>query len=102
MSPPPAALMSVARNVSDPIGSPGDEVGENDETDFRTLPDLTHGVYFLELSRGLATLRTDLRRIDVSRGTGVRSVNPVNPRLQGDITDLYRPGGAPVAGVVGR
>jgi choloylglycine hydrolase len=97
-----AALMSVARNVSDPIGSPGDEVGENDETDFRTLADLTHGVYFFELSRGLSTLRTDLRRIDFRKGTGVRSVHPINPRLQGDITGLYRPGGPPAPGVVGK
>jgi len=97
-----AALMSVARNVSDPIGAPGDEVGENDETDFRTLADLTHGVYFFELSRGLSTLRTDLRRIDFRKGTGVRSVNPINPRLQGDITGLYRAGGAPAPGVVSK
>jgi len=80
-----AALMSVARNVSDPIGAPGDEVGETDETDFRTVADLTHGVYLFELSRG----------------TGVRTVNPNNPRLQGDITRLYRAGGAPAPGVVG-
>lgn len=95
-----AALMSVARNVSDPIGAPGDEVGETDETDFRTVADLTHGVYLFELSRGLATLRTDLRRLDFRRGTGVRSLNPVNPRLQGDITRLYRPGRTPAPGVV--
>lgn len=97
-----AALMSVARNVSDPIGAPGDEVGETDETDFRTVADLTHGVYIFELSRGLATLRTDLRRLDFRRGTGVRTVNPVNPRLQGDITRLYRPGATPAPGVVSR
>lgn len=95
-----AALMSVARNVSDPIGAPGDEVGETDETDFRTVADLTNGVYIFEAARGLATLRTDLRRLDFRRGTGVRSLNPVNPRLQGDITRLYRPGRTPAPGVV--
>lgn len=97
-----AALMSVARNVSDPIGAPGDEVGETDETDFRTVADLTRGVYIFEAARGLATLRTDLRRLDFRRGTGVRSLNPINPRLEGDITRLYRPGGVPAPGVVSR
>lgn len=96
-----AALMSVARNVSDPIGAPGDEVGETDETDYRTLSDLTHGVHLFELTRGLATLQTDLRRIDFRPGSGVRTVDPANPRLQGNITDLYRPGRSRAPGVIG-
>lgn len=83
--------MSVARNVSDPIGAPGDAVGETHETDYRTVADLTHGVYVFESTRGLATLRTDLRRIDFRQGSGARSINPINPRLQGDVTSLYRP-----------
>ena len=96
-----AALMSVARNVSDPIGAPGDEVGETDETDFRTLADLTNRVYFFELSRGLTTLRTDLRRIDFRPGSGVRTLDPHNPRLQGDVSALYRPSSIPAPGVIG-
>jgi fatty-acyl-CoA synthase len=28
--------------------------------------------------------------------------HPINPRLQGDITGLYRPGGPPAPGVVGK
>ena len=93
--------MSVARNVSDPIGAPGDEVGENDETDFRTLADLTNRVYFFELSRGLTTLRTDLRRIDFRPGSGVRTLDPHNPRLQGDVSALYRPSRIQAPGVIG-
>ena len=96
-----AALMSVARNVSDPIGAPGDEVGENDETDFRTLADLTNRVYFFELSRGLTTLRTDLRRIDFRPGSGVRTLDPHSPRLHGDVSALYRPSRIPAPGVIG-
>jgi choloylglycine hydrolase len=96
-----AALMSVARNVSDPIGAPGDEVGENDETDFRTLADLTNRVYFFELSRGLTTLRTDLRRIDFRPGSGVRTLDPHSPRLHGDVSALYRPSSIPAPGVIG-
>ncbi len=95
-----AAMMSVARNVSDPIGAPGDEVGETDETDYRTVADLTHGVYLFELSRKLATLRTDLSRIDFRRGSGARSIDPRSPLLQGDITDLYRPSRVPPPGVL--
>jgi len=95
-----AAIMSVARNVSDPIGAPGDEVGETDDTDYRTVADLTHGVYVFESTRGLATLRTDLRRIDFRRGSGARSINPNNPRLQGDITSLYRTSRTPPPGTL--
>jgi choloylglycine hydrolase len=92
--------MSVARNVSDPIGAPGDAVGETHETDYRTVSDLTHGVYVFESTRGLATLRTDLRRIDFRRGSGARSINPNNPRLQGDVTSLYRTSRTPPPGTL--
>lgn len=95
-----AALMSVARNVSNPIGAPGDDIGSGDETDWRTLSDLTNRVYFFESCRGLTVLRTDLSRLDFSAGTGVRTLDPLNPNLQSDITGLYLPSSIPVPGVV--
>jgi penicillin V acylase-like amidase (Ntn superfamily) len=94
-----AALMSVARNVSDPIGAPGDEPGETDETDYRTLSDLTNRTYAFEPTLRLATLRTDLRRLDFRRGAPALSLNPDNANLNGDITRIYRPGRTPPPGV---
>lgn len=94
-----AALMSVARNVSDPIGAPGDEPGETDETDYRTLSDLTNRSYSFELALRLATLRTDLRRLDFRAGQPARSLNPANANLNGDVTNIYRPSTSPPPGV---
>ena len=97
-----AALMSVVRNVSDPIGAPGGTAGVVHETDWRTLSDLTNRVYVFENPRTLTTLRTDLSRLDFRRGSGVRTIDPLNPSLPGDITRLYRPSRVSVPGVVGR
>jgi penicillin V acylase-like amidase (Ntn superfamily) len=97
-----AALMSVMRNVSDPIGAPGSTANVVHETDWRTLSDLTNRVYVFENPRALTTLRTDLSRLDFRRGSGVRTIDPLNPRLPGDITRLYRPSRVAVPGVVGR
>ena len=97
-----AALMSVVRNVSDPIGAPGSTTTVVHETDWRTLSDLTNRVYVFENPRTLTTLRTDLSRLDFRRGSGVRTIDPLNPNLPGDITRLYRPSRVPVPAVAGR
>ena len=97
-----AALMSVVRNVSDPIGAPGGKAGEGHETDWRTLSDLTNRVYVFENPRTLTTMRTDLSRLDFRRGSGVRTIDPLDPRLPVDITRLYRPSRVPVPAVAGR
>jgi choloylglycine hydrolase len=95
-----AAVMSVMRNVSDPIGAPGSTANVVHETDWRTLSDLTNRVYVFENPRTLTTLRTDLSRLDFRRAAGVRSLDPSNPNLPGNVTGLYRPLPGPVPGVV--
>jgi len=97
-----AALMSVMRNVSDPIGAPGSRPGVVHETDWRTLSDLTNRVYMFENPRTLTTLRTDLSRLDFRPGSGVRTIDPLNLSLPDDVTRLYRLNRGPVPGVVGR
>ncbi|MCF8527476.1 MAG: linear amide C-N hydrolase [Candidatus Nanopelagicales bacterium] len=87
-----ASLMSVARNVSDPIGAPMDTPGSVDETDYRTLADLTNLTYTYEPTRRLGFLVTDLTEIDFSAGQPVRVLDPTDRRLQGDVTNRYRPG----------
>jgi choloylglycine hydrolase len=98
-----AALMSVMRVVSNPIGAPGDSpVRDNffgDETNWRTISDLTHGVYMFDNARTLATFTTDLKRLDFRPGSGVRGLDPGITTLNGDVTRLYRPFRLPVPGV---
>ena len=96
-----AAVMSVMRNVSDPIGAPGDVAGAIHETDWRTVFDLTSRVFVFENPRTLATLTTDLTRLNFAAGTGVRIVDPLEPNLPDDITDRYQPTGLPVPAVGG-
>lgn len=86
-----ASLLSVARNVSDPIGAPYETPGTVDETDYRTLANLTAKVYYFEASRGLAILRTDLKRLNFAKGAPVLTLNPDNPALIGNVTGDYRP-----------
>jgi choloylglycine hydrolase len=100
-----AALMSVMRVVSNPIGAPGDNLpdGKNkflgDETNWRTISDLTNGVYMFDSARTLATFSTDLKRLDFRTGSGVRALDPVKTSLNGDVTRLYRPSSIPVPGL---
>ena len=98
-----ATLMSVMRNLSNPIAAPGDLGGPNDtgdETDWRTLSDLTNRTYIFENPRTLATFRTELKQLDFRRAAGVRVLDPSNANLHGNVTRLYRPSRGPVPGMV--
>jgi penicillin V acylase-like amidase (Ntn superfamily) len=89
-----AALMSAMRSVSNPIGAPGDNPGQGkfsgDETNWRTLSDLTNRVYTFDNARTLTTFSTNLRKLDFRNGSGVRVLDPSIPSLGGDVTRLYR------------
>jgi choloylglycine hydrolase len=100
-----AALMSVIRNISNPIGAPfdvGGQSGRGDETDWRTLSDLTNLEYIFDNARTLTTITTDLKQLDFRLSAGVRVLDPSNPDLHGNVNRLYRPISSPVPGVVGR
>lgn len=99
-----AAMMSVMRCLSNPIGAPGDEGGPNDrgdETDWRTMSDLTNRVYTFESARMLTIIDTDLKQLDFRRAAGVRALDPCNPNLHGNVTRLYRPIRSSVPGIAG-
>jgi penicillin V acylase-like amidase (Ntn superfamily) len=99
-----AALMSVIRNVSNPIGAPGDDsgpTGRGDETDWRTLSDLTNLEYIFDNPRTLTTITTDLKKLDFRLAAGMRVLDPGNPDLHGNVNRLYGPINTPVPGVVG-
>jgi len=97
-----AALVSVMRNVSNPFGSPYTTVNSTDETDWRSISDLTHLRHIFDNPRNLNVLHTDLSRIDFGRGTGVRTVNPQNQRINGNITNRYRSSRVPIPGLAGQ
>lgn len=98
--------MSVMRSVSNPIGAPGSEPGfgrySGDETNWRTISDLTNRVFTVDNARTLATFSTDLKRLDFRRGSGVRVLDPANAALNGNVTRLYHPTRVAVPGVVRR
>jgi penicillin V acylase-like amidase (Ntn superfamily) len=99
-----AALMSVIRNVSNPIGAPGDDsgpTGRGDETDWRTLSDLTNLEYIFDNPRTLTTITTDLKKLDFRLAAGMRVLDPGNPDLHGNVNRLYGPIKTLVPGVLG-
>jgi hypothetical protein len=57
-------------------------------------------VYTFDNPRTLSTFDTDLKKLDFRPGSGVRVLDPGNPRLNGDVTRLYRASRVPVPGVV--
>ena len=87
-----SSLLSVARNVSAPIGAPYANPGSSTATDWRTVSDLTNRTYYFESTSRLSLLYTDLRTLNLSIGTPVRVINPLIPQsLHGNINRYYKP-----------
>ncbi|MEI8082179.1 MAG: linear amide C-N hydrolase [Actinomycetes bacterium] len=85
-----ASLLSVARNVSPPIGAPYIVPGVTDSTDWRTVSDCTNRIYYFESTRGLAVLRTDLKALDLRAKAPVQTLDPLTQGLHGNVTGDYR------------
>ncbi|MFM8154883.1 MAG: linear amide C-N hydrolase [Actinomycetes bacterium] len=86
-----ASLLSVARNVSPPIGAPYAVPGATTSTDWRTVSDATNRVFYFESTRGLSVLRTDLKALDLRAKAPLRTLDPLEPGLHGNVTGDYRP-----------
>lgn len=80
------ALMSVARNVSDPVGAPQDEPGSVGETDYRTIADLTNLTYYFESKGSLGAQWVDLSNLDMGKAAPVLVFDPLRNRTPGNIT----------------
>jgi choloylglycine hydrolase len=61
-------------------------------TEYRTVLDLTDKISFFELSTLPNVIWTNLNRIDFSRGSGVRMLDPDDLELSGDVTSKFRRG----------
>jgi penicillin V acylase-like amidase (Ntn superfamily) len=83
-----AGVLSVMRNVSVPFGAPYGEFGIYN-TEYRTVSDLTHGRYFFELTTSPNVLWVDLDRLDFSPGAPVKTLNPDDILLAGEVSEAF-------------
>ena len=84
-----AGMFAIARNVSVPFGAPYKDFGVYN-TEYRTVSDLTNKTYFFELTTTPNVTWTDLTKLDFSVGAPVRTLDPNNIGLSGDVTADYK------------
>ncbi|MEU9853980.1 linear amide C-N hydrolase [Streptomyces sp. NPDC047974] len=83
-----AALLSVMRNAAQPFGTPDPARPNISATIWRTLADLTNGVYAFESSYSPDIVWTHLDRVDFGRAA---RLDVTRDGLVGDVTDRYEP-----------
>lgn len=89
-----AGMFAIARNVSVPFGAPYKGFGIYN-TEYRTVTDLTDKVYFFELTTSPNVIWVDLNKLDLNPGAPVKTLNPDNIDLSGDVTGKFRKATAP-------
>ncbi|WP_437192650.1 linear amide C-N hydrolase [Planctomicrobium sp. SH527] len=80
-----AGVLAIARNVSVPFGTPYKGWGVYN-TEYRTVVDLTHKRYFFELTTNPSIVWIDLAKLDLNPGAPIKTIDPDNIDLAGDIT----------------
>lgn len=85
-----AALLSVMRNAAQPFGTPDPMRPNISMTIWRTLADLTHGVYAFESTFSPDIVWTRLDRLDLDRS---QRLDLSAGGLVGDVSDRYAPAG---------
>jgi penicillin V acylase-like amidase (Ntn superfamily) len=82
-----AGVISVARNIAQPFGSP-DPIRPNiSSTRWRTVSDLTNGVYFFESTTSPNIIWIFLSKLNFEKGSPVKKLDLVNePDRIGDVT----------------
>ena len=89
-----AGMFAIARNVSVPFGAPYKDFGIYN-TEYRTVMDLTNKVYFFELTTAPNVIWADLTKFNLKPGAPVRTLNPDNISLSGDVTGKFVKAKAP-------
>jgi penicillin V acylase-like amidase (Ntn superfamily) len=86
-----AGVISVARNIAQPFGSP-DLVRPNiSSTRWRTVSDLTNGVYFYESTTSPNIIWVFLRKLKFEKGSPVKKLDLVNePDRIGDVSGEFQ------------
>ncbi len=87
-----AGVFSVMRNVGQPFGTADPDEPNTSPTIWRTVADLTNGLYFYESTTSPNIIWVDLNKIDFAHGSGVRKLNLVDkPDRIGDVTAQFEP-----------
>ncbi|HEV3112428.1 MAG TPA: linear amide C-N hydrolase [Candidatus Binataceae bacterium] len=87
-----AGVLSVMRNVSAPFGTAEPGRPNISATIFRTLADLTNGVYFFESTSSPDIVWVNMEKLNFAAGGPVEKLDLVNHRdLVGNVTPMFRP-----------
>ncbi|UYL09921.1 linear amide C-N hydrolase [Bdellovibrio sp. SKB1291214] len=87
-----AGVFSVLRNVSQPFGTPDPARPYISTTRWRTVADMTRGVYFYENTLSPSVVWVQLDRLDFKKNAPVQKITLVkNYELSGDITGYFKP-----------
>jgi penicillin V acylase-like amidase (Ntn superfamily) len=89
-----ASILSVARNVSVPFGAPYKGFGIYN-TEYRTAANLTDRRYYFELTNSPNLIWMDLGAMNIEAGAPVRTLNPDNIDLSGNVTGRFSEAAAP-------
>jgi choloylglycine hydrolase len=85
-----ASVMAVMRNVSVPFGAPYGEFGVYN-TEYRTVCDLTHRLYFFELSTSPSTIWVEFDKLELPADGRALAIDPYDETLAADVTDRFAP-----------
>lgn len=84
-----ASAFAIARNVSVPFGAPYKGFGIYN-TEYRTVMNLTDRRYYFELTTSPNVIWMDLMKMNLAPGAPVKTLNPDNVNLSGDVTDKFQ------------
>jgi len=89
-----AGVLAITRNASVPFGAPYSEFGVYN-TEYRTVMDLTNKTYYFELTTTPNVIWADLGKFDLRPGAPVKTLNPDNLNLSGDVSGKFQRAKAP-------
>ncbi|BDX30556.1 choloylglycine hydrolase [Mycobacterium antarcticum] len=85
-----ASVMAIMRNASVPFGAPYAEFGVYN-TEYRSVSDVTHLIYFFELTTSPSTIWVRMEGLTLEEGAPTTAIDPYDETLAGDVTDQFRP-----------
>ena len=84
-------MISVARNVAQPFGTPDPSRPNVSATRWRTVCDLTNGVYYFESTTSPNIIWVKLQDMSFEEGSPVKKLDLVNePDRIGDVSDKFQ------------
>lgn len=84
-----ASAFALIRNVSVPFGTPYKGFGIYD-TEYRTVINLSTRRYYFELATAPNVIWADLAKMELAPGSPVRTLNPNDVNLSGDVTQKFQ------------